>query len=88
MAVGVRVTLVCSGRGTHEPVVVYRYEGPLPWPEDFSPRPRGSEFSLLCEESKGGCGRDIRPGDARLRQLVNAIADTPTQAFDVSYWIL
>lgn len=89
MADGVSVVrLICTGRGTHPPVAVYSYDGPTPWPEGFSPRPRGSDFSLACERSKGGCGRNLRPGDEPLRKLVNAIADTPSAVFDLSYWAL
>ncbi len=84
MAAAVTVTIMCPGRGTHEPVVILAYSGPVPVQDDRDFYPRHSEMDLLCDRARGGCGRGPRLSNPRLRQLVNAVADTPRRTFDIS----
>jgi hypothetical protein len=83
------VRLYCTGRKTHDPVTVLAYSGKVPIPERWawSPSP-SSVLELLCDRRSGGCGRSPRPGDTPLRKLVEAVADTPSREFDISYWNL
>lgn len=79
------VTFICTGRGTHDPQVVCVYDGDIPVPEYWIAYPRRSEMDLLCDRAKGGCGRAPRPGNARLRALVDAVADMRERTFDISF---
>jgi hypothetical protein len=83
------VTLYCTDRGTHDPVIVYVYDGAIPVPSQWVATPRRSELDLLCDRSRGGCGRAPRPGTARLRAVIEAVADTPSAVLaDISNWEL
>jgi hypothetical protein len=79
------VVIMCAGRGTHEPMLILVYDGPIPVPESFDFYPRNSEMDLLCDRAKGGCGRAPRLTNARLRQLIDAVAVTPGRQFDISF---
>jgi hypothetical protein len=79
------VPFVCSHRGDprHPPVTIYTYVGPVPVPPGvgmFATR-LGEEFSLDCPV----CRVDSRPGEQRMRLLIEAFADRPGQVVDVSY---
>ena len=78
------VTIMCTGRGTHEPVAILVYPGPVPVPESHDFYPRHSVMDLLCDRARGGCGRAPRLSNPDLRQLINAVADTPGRTFDIS----
>jgi hypothetical protein len=73
--------LVCTGRGTHDPVEVYGYDGPWP-PEDPSLFHRGSVIQLDCPDPR--CPRAPRPSRAMLVKLLTAAATRPDGRFDVS----
>jgi hypothetical protein len=45
-----------------------------PLPDDWSPGMPSSVFDLPCERRDGGCGRNLRPSDDVLRQLLNGLA--------------
>jgi hypothetical protein len=79
------VMIMCTGRGAHEPVVILAYGGPLPVPEDHEFYPRRSAMDLLCDRAAGGCGRAPRLSNARLRQLIDAVAARPGRQFDISF---
>ena len=74
------VRLICSHRGVHRPVTVLRYQGPLPVPEHYKPRLRGSTLELRCSH----CGHAPRPGDEGLRQLLLTAAALPGQTLDIN----
>jgi hypothetical protein len=76
---------MCTGRGTHDPVPILVYDGPVPVPEGHDFYSRHSVMDLLCDRASGGCGRAPRLSNPRLRQLVNAVADTPGRTFDISH---
>jgi hypothetical protein len=78
-----KVTLICTGRGTHDPVPIYVVEVPLP--DGWAAYPRHSVMDLLCDRAKGGCGRAPRLSNARLRALIEAVADTRSRTFDISF---
>ena len=78
------VTILCTGRGTHEPVLILVYDGPVPVPGSFDFYPRHSVMDLLCERASGGCGRAPRLSNAQLRQLIDAVAGMPGRQFDIS----
>ncbi len=83
------VDLHCTGRGTHDPVIVYTYDGPVPLPARWTATVRQEELDLLCDRRRGGCGRAPRPGTARLRAVIEAVAGTPSSALrDISNWPL
>ena len=79
------VTFICTGRDTHDPLVVWVYEGEIPVPERWTAYPQRSEMDLLCDRAKGGCGRAPRPGNAALRALVEAAAGHPSRTTDISF---
>lgn len=75
------VKLICTGRGTHDPEVVYRYDGPVPVPEEWTFYARKSELDLNCRQ----CPQAPRPGHARLRALINAAAGHASRTLDISF---
>jgi hypothetical protein len=76
---------MCTGRGTHDPVLILVYDGPVPVPGSYDFYPRHSEMDLLCDRAKGGCGRAPRKNNAQLRQLIDAVAGTPARQLDISF---
>jgi len=74
------VQLVCGHGGWRRPVVILRYEGPLPVPQGYSPRGRGATFELRCSY----CGFAPRPGDEGLRALLTLAAASPAATLDIS----
>ena len=74
------VQLVCGHRGRHRPVRVFRYDGPLPVPDGYSPRGHASTLDLRCPH----CGYAPRPGDDGLRQLLQTAATSPGQTLDIN----
>jgi hypothetical protein len=90
-----RITLFCTGRGSHEdnPQTVYVYDGEIPVPGTWGESSRSTVFEFVCRRSHpadrrvplGGCGYSPRPSDEALRKLINAAAAMPGQRLDVSY---
>jgi hypothetical protein len=78
-------TLVCTGRGTHDPVTLYIYDGEIPVPDWWRVSARSSVFELVCRSRLGGCGYAPRPSDAAMRALIAAAAGHPSKVLDVSY---
>jgi hypothetical protein len=79
------VVIMCTGRGTHEPMVILAYDGPVPVPEGHAFYPRHSAMDLMCDRAEGGCGRAPRLSNARLRQLIDAVAGRSGRQFDISF---
>jgi hypothetical protein len=79
------VVIMCTGRGTHEPVTILSYSGPVPVRDDHEFYPRHSVMDLVCDRASGGCGRAPRLSNARLRHLIDAVAGTPGRRFDISF---
>jgi hypothetical protein len=77
------VAIMCTGRGTHERVDIYIV--PVPLPDGWTAYGRQTVMDLACDRAKGGCGRAPRLSNARLRTLIEAVADTPGQTFDISF---
>jgi hypothetical protein len=70
--------LACKGRRSrrgklHRPVVIYAYDGPVPPPDNWTPRLPGSTFDLDCPR----CGFMRRPGDDGMRALIEMAAGKP-----------
>jgi hypothetical protein len=78
----VTVTLICTGRGTHDPIPVYIVDVPLP--DGWTAYGRSTVMDLLCDRGAGGCGRSPRLSNARLRALIEAVAATSGKTFDIS----
>lgn len=79
------VTITCTGRGTHQPAPILVYGGSVPVPESYYfYGPHSMVMDLLCDRASGGCGRAPRLSNARLRKLIEAVADTPGRIFDIS----
>ena len=78
-----RVTLFCTGRGTHEPMPIYVVDVPLP--DGWTAYGRSTVMDLVCDRASGGCGRAPRLSNGRLRALIEAVADTPARTFDISF---
>ncbi|HEY1002855.1 MAG TPA: hypothetical protein VGD83_24755 [Streptosporangiaceae bacterium] len=66
-------------------MLILIYDGPVPVPEGLDFFPAHSEMDLLCDRAKGGCGRAPRLSNARLRQLIDAVAARPGRQFDISF---
>jgi hypothetical protein len=83
MAAVVTIALVCTDRRApdHDPEVVYRYDGPVPAPREWTFYVRRSELDLNC----GRCGRSPRPGNERLCAWIEAAAGQPDRTLDISF---
>lgn len=73
--------LVCSGRGTHDPAEVYRYDGPWP-PTDPALFHRGPVIQLTCPDPR--CRRAPRPSREMLVKLLTVAATRPDGRLDLS----
>ncbi len=89
-----RVTLFCTGRGSHKdnPQTLYVYDGEIPVPDSWRVSAPSTVFELVCRRSHpadprvplGGCGYAPRPSDEVMRKLINAVASNPILG-DISY---
>ena len=94
------VTLYCTGRGTHDRIDIYPYDGPLPVPDQWTPtlvvgrwrawrrRPTPAfVFEMVCPSRRdGGCGRKPRPSDEWLRARINELGERGESEDDISLW--